>query len=67
MRNGASIMGFTDRPDIDIDEIDHVSAWLMKLAIGMMVLGAVFATLDWFQLLPSTPPAAAQVHADTNS
>jgi hypothetical protein len=57
-------MGFTDQPDIDIDEIDHVSAWIM---FGVTVLGAVLATLDWFQLLPSTPPAAAQVHAQTHS
>ena len=38
-------MGFTDQRDSGLDEIDYVSAWIMRLAIGMMVLGALFAVL----------------------
>jgi hypothetical protein len=30
----------------------------MRLAIGMMVLGALFAVLDRYQLLPPLPAAA---------
>ena len=52
-------MRFTDKCDIGLDEIDYVSAWILRLAIGMMVLGAVFAALDWCHLLPPLPAAAA--------
>ena len=52
-------MRFTDKCDIGLDEIDYVSAWILRLAIGMMVLGAVFATLDWYHLLPELPAAPA--------
>ena len=52
-----TFMGFTDQSDSGIDEIDYVSAWILRLAIGMMVLGAVFATLDWYHLLPELPAA----------
>jgi hypothetical protein len=52
-------MGFTDQRDSGLDEIDYVSAWIMRLAIGMMVLGALFAVLDRYQLLPPLPAAAA--------
>jgi hypothetical protein len=51
-------MGFTDQRDSDLDEIDYVSAWILRLAVGMMVLGAMFAVLDRYHLLPP-PPAAA--------
>jgi hypothetical protein len=51
-------MGFSDESDIGLDEIDYVSAWILRLAIGMIVVGAVFATLDWCHLLPSLPAAA---------
>jgi hypothetical protein len=54
-----SVGGFTDESGIGLDEMDHVSAWLLRLAIGMMVLGALFATLDWYQLLPPLPAAVA--------
>jgi hypothetical protein len=50
-------MGFTDQRDSGLDEIDYVSAWIMRLAIGMMVLGALFAVLDRYQLLPPLPAA----------
>jgi len=54
-----TFMGFTDQSDSGIDEIDYVSAWILRLAIGMIVVGAVFATLDWYQLIPSFPVATA--------
>jgi hypothetical protein len=44
---------------IERDETDYVSGWLLTLAIGMIVLGTVFAVLDWCDLLPSLPGAAA--------
>jgi hypothetical protein len=47
-----------DQREIGLDEMDHVSAWILRLAVGMMVLGAVFATLDWYELLPSLPAVA---------
>jgi len=54
-----TFMGFSDESDIGLDDIDYVSAWILRLAIGMIVVGAVFATLDWCHLLPSLPAAAA--------
>jgi hypothetical protein len=40
------------------DEIDVVSAWLLKLAIGMMALGVLFAVLDEYHFFqaPTEPP-----------
>ena len=64
---GDTVKGDERRVGPDPAESDYVSRWIRMLAIGMMVLGAVSATLDWFQLLPSIPPTAAQVHADTHS
>jgi hypothetical protein len=49
----------SDKRDSGLDEFDHVSAWILRLAVGMVVLGAVFAVLDRFDLLPL--PAAAVV------
>jgi hypothetical protein len=37
---------------LDQDETDSVTTWILTLAIGMMVLGAVFAVLDGCDLLP---------------
>jgi hypothetical protein len=53
-------MEFTDGRDIGLDQADtdNVSAWIRMLAIGMIVIFVVFATLDWCDLLPA-PPAAA--------
>jgi hypothetical protein len=48
-------MGITDQRDSGLDEIDYVSAWIMRLAIGMMVVGVVFAVLDRYELLPHVP------------
>jgi hypothetical protein len=42
------------------DETDYVSGWILSVAIGMIVLGTVFAVLDWCDLLPL--PAAADSH-----
>jgi hypothetical protein len=39
-------------------ETDYVSGWILSLAIGMIVLGTVFAVLDWCDLLPALPAAA---------
>ena len=44
--------------DLDQDQADSVTTWIRMLVIGMMVLGAVFATLDWCDLLPPLPAAA---------
>jgi hypothetical protein len=43
--------------DLDRDQTDSVTTWIRLLIIGMMVLGAVFATLDWYQFLPQLPAA----------
>ena len=53
-------MEFTEERDIGLDQAnaDNVSAWIRILAIGMIVIFVVFATLDWCDLLPP-PPAAA--------
>jgi hypothetical protein len=58
-REGAYVMGSTDRRNIGLDEFDPVSAWILRLAVGMIVVGSVFAMLDWYHLLP--PTAAAVV------
>jgi hypothetical protein len=60
-QEGAYIMGFTDQRDIGLDEIDYVSAWILRLAIGMMVLGSVFAVLDRYELLPQPLPEQPQL------
>ena len=60
-------MGFTDQRDTSLDEIDYVSAWILRLAVGMMVLGVVFAVLDRYELLPQPllpePPQLSRVAA----
>jgi hypothetical protein len=43
--------------DLDQDQTDSVTTWIRMLVIGMMVLGAVFATLDWYEFLPRLPAA----------
>jgi hypothetical protein len=64
---GAYVMGFTDQRDTSLDEIDYVSAWILRLAAGMMVLGLVFAVLDRFELLPQPLPEPSQLpHVTTN-
>ena len=50
-------MDYSDQ--LDERETDHVSRWLLRVAISMIVLGTVFALLDWCDLLPSLPGAAA--------
>jgi hypothetical protein len=35
------------------DEVDYVSSWLLTLAIGMIVLGTVFAVLDRYDVFPT--------------
>jgi hypothetical protein len=51
----STFMGITDQRDTSLDEIDYVSAWILRIAIGMMVLGVVFAVLDRYELLPQPP------------
>jgi hypothetical protein len=53
-----TFMGSSDESDIGLDEIDYVSAWILRLAIAMIVLGAVFAVLDQCRLLPQLPGSA---------
>jgi hypothetical protein len=52
--------------DIERDETDYVSAWILAVAIGMIVLGTVFAVLDRYDLLPPLP-AAAVADADSHT
>jgi hypothetical protein len=59
-------MGFTDESDIGLDEIDYVSAWILRLAIGMMMLGVVFAVLDRYELLPQPAEPPQLPHVATN-
>jgi hypothetical protein len=40
-------------------DTDHVSRFIRALAIGLMVLGAMFGVLDQYQLLPQPPVATA--------
>jgi hypothetical protein len=51
---------------IERDETDYVSAWILTLAICMIVLGTVFAVLDLYDLLPPLP-AATVAHADSHT
>jgi hypothetical protein len=52
-------MELTDQRDIGLDQAntDNVSAWIRMLAIGMIVIFVVFATLDWCGLLPAAAVA----------
>jgi hypothetical protein len=54
-------MEFTDESETGLDQAntDHVSAWIRVLAIGMIVIFVVLATLDWYDLLPPLPAAVA--------
>jgi hypothetical protein len=51
---GKHNVGFDRRPNSD-----PVTAFIRVLAIGMMVLGVAFATLDRYELLPPMPELAA--------
>jgi hypothetical protein len=53
-------MEITDERDSGFDQAhtDHVSARIRLLAIAMIVIFVVFATLDWCDLLPPLPAAA---------
>jgi hypothetical protein len=57
----STFMGFTDQHERGLDEIDYVSAWILRLAVGMMVLGVVFAVLDRYELLPQPLPEPPQL------
>jgi len=56
---GLTFMEFTDERDSGLDHAntDDVSAWIRMLAIAMIVIFVVFATLEWCDLLPSLPAA----------
>jgi hypothetical protein len=59
-------MEFAGKHDVGLDEranTDHVSLFIRGLAVGMMVLGLAFATLDRYELLPPLPEAAAVARA----
>jgi hypothetical protein len=47
-------------------ETDRVSSFIRALAVGMIVLGAVFGVLDRWHLLPQLPAATA-AHAPAAS
>jgi hypothetical protein len=51
---------------IERDEMDYVSRWILSLAIGMIVLGTVFAVLDWCDLLPHVAAPSQLPHVATN-
>jgi hypothetical protein len=48
-------------------EIDKISRWILTLAAGMVVLGAAFAVLDWYGLLPQLPAAMVAHDPPSNS
>jgi len=51
---------------IERDEMDYVSRWILRLAIGMIVLGTVFAVLDWCDFLPHVAAPSQLPHMTTN-
>ena len=52
-------MDLTERNGgLELAGTDYVSKYIWMLAIGMMVVGVVFAVLDRCDLLPSHPAAA---------
>jgi hypothetical protein len=57
---GLIIMDLGDRNIISVGHTapDHVSRFIRALAVGMIVLGTLFAVLDWCDLLPPLPAAA---------
>jgi hypothetical protein len=40
--------------------------WILRLAIGMIVLGTVFAVLDWCDFLPHVAAPSRLPHMTTN-
>jgi hypothetical protein len=48
------------------DQTDSATTWILGLAVGMIVLGTVFAVLDWCDFLPhvAAPQQLSQVAAD---
>ena len=47
------------------DQTDSATTWILGLAVGMIVLGTVFAVLDWCDFLPHVAaPQLSQVAAD---
>jgi hypothetical protein len=64
-RQEDTFMQFTGQREIslDQDETDSVTTWILTLAVAMIVLGTVFAVLDWCDLLPPLPAATAVAHA----
>ena len=59
-------MDFTDERESSL-EIDKVSRWILTLAAGMVVLGAAFAVLDWYGILPQLPAATVAHDPTANS
>jgi hypothetical protein len=49
------LMELTNQPEIGVAGKDDVSAWILKIAIGMSVLFVVFAVLDLYQFFPHLP------------
>jgi hypothetical protein len=51
---------------IERDEMDYVSRWILRLAIGMIVLGTAFAVLDWCDSFPHVAAPSQLPHVTTN-
>jgi hypothetical protein len=53
--------------DIGLDQDhDSVTTWIQGLAIGMIVLGTVFAVLDWCDFLPHVGAPQQLSHVATD-
>jgi hypothetical protein len=65
-------MGFTNAVKhgreigLDHDQTDSVTTWILGMAIGMIVLGTVFAVLDWCDFLPHVAVPQQLSHMATN-
>jgi hypothetical protein len=51
---------------LDQDHTDSVTTWIRGLAIGMIVLGTVFAVLDWCDFLPHVTAPQQLSHVATD-
>jgi hypothetical protein len=49
------LMELTNQPEVGVAGRDDVSAWILKMAIGMSVLFVVFTVLDLYQFFPHLP------------
>jgi hypothetical protein len=61
-------MDFANERNISLDQAgtDYVSKCIRMIAVGMMVLGVLFAVLDRYELLPQLPEPPQLSHAAAN-